>query len=82
MKKARKQEKKYVKKHGPIGDKKQTSLIASSPSTTGHLIDDGDVVLGDELGDGSFGVVCEGVWTSGGKKIKVNLLHIIHLFSK
>ena len=57
VKKARKAEKKYVKKHGPISER-QTSAPISNQSS-GHLIDEGSLALGPELGDGSFGVVRE-----------------------
>ena len=56
VKKARKAEKKYVKKHGPITEKASTL----TSNGTGHLIDEAHIALGPELGDGSFGVVREG----------------------
>ena len=56
VKKARKAEKKYVKKHGPITEK----TLTLTSNGTGHLIDEAHIALGPELGDGSFGVVREG----------------------
>jgi len=39
---------------------------------TGGLIDEGNIEEGGELGDGSFGVVKEGIWKNGSKRIKGN----------
>ena len=66
VKKAKKVEKKYVKKHGHISDK------AATLKSGGHLIDEANIALGPELGDGSFGVVREGIWTpSKSRQVKV-----------
>ena len=67
VKKAKKVEKKYVKKHGPILDKTANSTLNAS---AGHLIDESHIALGPELGDGSFGVVREGIWSNKGRQVK------------
>ena len=72
VKKEKKKDKKFKKKYGKgLPNLNISEKTYENIDQRGALIEETSIEVGEELGDGSFGVVRAGIWSNGNLKIPV-----------